>query len=65
MPPRQSTAGPPVIERRFEPSRLAGPLLSSAYEALVPVPRLSPGDRAAQSRPPAVTPAPTRPAIGA
>lgn len=65
MPPRQSKAGPPVIARRFEPSRLAGPLLSSAYQTLVPVPRLSPSDRGARDRPPAGAPTPTRPAIGA
>lgn len=42
---------PPGIARRFEPSRLAGAVLSSAYDALVPELRLTARRRAATPSP--------------
>jgi hypothetical protein len=65
MQPRQSKDGTVVIARRFEPSRLAGPLLSSAYETLVPVLRQAPRGQPTEDRPPAGALAPKLPAIGA
>ena len=59
-----SKARPPGVARRFEPSRLAGAMLASAYEALVPELRPTARARAAASRPPARLPAPARTAIG-
>jgi len=60
----RSKARPPGVARRFEPSRLAGAMLSSAYDALVPEPRPTARARAAATRPPARIPAPGRTAIG-
>jgi hypothetical protein len=55
---------PPGVARRFEPSRLAGAMLSSAYDALVPELRPTARAQAAATRPPARTPARGRTAIG-
>jgi hypothetical protein len=59
-----SKARPPGVARRFEPSRLAGATLSSAYDALIPELRPTARARAAATRPLARTPAPRRTAIG-
>jgi hypothetical protein len=59
----RSKARPPGVARRFEPSRLAGAMLSSAYDALIPELRPTARPRAA-TRPPARLPAPGRTAIG-
>ena len=63
MKPHRSKARPPGVARRFEPSRLAGATLSSAYDSLVPELRQAPRARAA-ARPPAPIRAPGRPSIG-
>jgi hypothetical protein len=59
-PPKARPSG---VARRFEPSRLAGAMLSSAYDALIPELRPTARPRAA-TRPPARLPALGRPAIG-
>lgn len=59
-----SKSRPPGVARRFEPSRLAGVTLSSAYDALILELRPAVRARAAATRPPARTPAPGRTAIG-
>ena len=59
-----SKARPPGVARRFEPSRLAGAMLSSAYDALVPELRPTSKARAVTTRPPARIPVPGRTAIG-
>ena len=64
MNPHRPKARPPGVSRRFEPSRLAGAMLSSAYDALVPELRPTARARAAATRPPARTPARVRTAIG-
>jgi hypothetical protein len=58
-----SKARPSGVARRFEPSRLAGEMLSSAYDALAPELRPTARPRAA-ARPPARPPALGRTAIG-
>ena len=65
MAPLRLKTRTPGVARRFEPSRLAGASLSSAYDALVPELRQAVRARAAAPRPPAQAPAPGRPAIGA
>ena len=60
----RSKARPPGVARRLEPSRLAGAMLSSAYDALVPELRTTARSRSAATRPPDRTPTPGRTAIG-
>jgi hypothetical protein len=60
----RSKARPPGVARRFEPSRLAGAMLSSAYDALVPELRSTARAGAAATRPPARIPAQGRTANG-
>ena len=56
LPP--SKARPPGVARRFEPSRLAGAMLSSAYDALIPELRPTVRARAAATRPSGPAPRP-------
>jgi hypothetical protein len=65
MKTRQSKDGAVVIARRFEPSRLARPLLYSAHETLVPALRQVSRDRATEDHPPAGALTPELPSIGA
>jgi hypothetical protein len=66
MPPRRATPVPtPGIARHFEPSRLAGQLLNSAYGVLVPATRLTPGTGATRVRSATQGADPRRPAVGA
>jgi hypothetical protein len=53
-----SKGRPPGVARRFEPSRLAGATLSSAYDALIPELRPTVRARAAATRPPGPDPRP-------
>ena len=64
MNSHRPNARPPGVARRFEPSRLAGAMLSSAYDALVPELRPTARARATATRPPARTPARGRSPIG-
>ena len=64
MNPHRPKAHPPGVSRRFEPSRLAGAMLSSAYDALIPELRPTARPRAAATRSPARTRAFCRTANG-
>ena len=59
-----SKARPPGVARRFEPSRLAGAMLSSAYDVLVPQLRSTARAGTAAARPPVRIPAQRRTANG-